>query len=142
MAHSKIGIRSVISNDQKELNGFLETLGERLDESGVDFAVATRIQVCLDEMLSNALKYGYPPEQAGEIEISIGFAGDEVAVTVCDDGVAFNPFERDAPESLDQSLEDRDIGGLGIHIVKNMATRFDYQRDGDRNINKFWLAGQ
>ncbi|MBC05399.1 ATP-binding protein [Thalassospira sp.] len=142
MEQSEVRIHSVITNDQQELNHFLETLGDRLEESGVAFAVATRIQVCLDEMLSNAVKYGYPPESTGQIEISITFDGAEILVTVSDDGIAFNPFDRESPDSLDKELEARDIGGLGIHIVKTMARRYDYQRTKNHNVNRFWLTAQ
>lgn len=142
MEQSEVRIHSVIRNDQHELNQFLETLGDRLEETGVGFAVATRIQVCLDEMLSNAVKYGYPPEQAGQIDITIAFEGEDILVTVSDDGIGFNPFERESPNSLDQELEARDIGGLGIHIVKTMANRYDYQRTKNLNVNRFWLSAR
>lgn len=140
MKQSEVSIHSTISNDRRQLDQFLETLGDRLEEAGIEFIVATRVQVCLDEMLSNALDYGYPPEKTGEIEISIAVDQDEILVTVSDDGIAFNPFERDLPDSLDKDLEERDVGGLGIHIVKSMARRFAYQRVNDRNINTFWLS--
>ena len=142
MEQSKVRIHSVITNDQYELNKFLETLGDRLEESGIAFAVATRIQVCLDEMLSNAVKYGYPPARTGQIEVTITFDGEEILVMVSDDGIGFNPFERELPDSLDQDLETRDIGGLGIHIVKTMANRYAYKRTNNYNINQFWLSAQ
>ena len=142
MEQSEVRIHSVITNDQHELNKFLETLGDRLEETGVGFAVATRIQVCLDEMLSNAVRYGYPPERAGQIEVSITVDGEDILVMVSDDGVEFNPFERELPDSLNQDLETRDIGGLGIHIVKTMANRYDYKRTKNQNVNRFWLAAQ
>lgn len=132
-------IHSVISNNPKDLNQFLETLGSRLEEIDLELVVATRVQVCLDEMLSNAIKYGYPPEKTGQIEVSITYETDEIVVSVTDDGVTFDPFTRDDLDSLDLDIEDREIGGLGIHIVKNMASRVDHQRQNNRNINRFWI---
>jgi anti-sigma regulatory factor (Ser/Thr protein kinase) len=55
-----------------------------------------------------------------------------VTVTVEDDGVPFNPLEATEPD-LDRPLEERSIGGLGIHLVKNLMDDVEYRREAGRN---------
>ena len=53
--------------------------------------------------------------------------------TIIDDGIAFNPFDAPAPDTT-LALEDREIGGLGVHIVRTMMDEVFYERDGNKNV--------
>ena len=54
-------------------------------------------------------------------------------ITISDDGIPFNPFQKASPD-LKASLEDRDIGGLGIHLVRELMDSVSYKRGVGRNI--------
>ena len=56
-----------------------------------------------------------------------------VTIRIEDDGISFNPLETKPPD-LDCTLEERDIGGLGIHLIKGYMDDIDYQRRGKQNI--------
>jgi anti-sigma regulatory factor (Ser/Thr protein kinase) len=90
--------------------------------------------VCLaiEELVSNCVKYGYDDALEHVIEIVIGFTGSHVAVSVIDDGHPFNPLDLPAPDVL-APVEDRPIGGLGIHLLRKMADHFEYERSNSKN---------
>ncbi len=58
---------------------------------------------------------------------------NSLIVSITDDGVPFNPLAETAPDTT-LSIEDRQIGGLGIHIVVNMVDDISYQRTADKNV--------
>ena len=94
--------------------------------------VSSDICVVLDEVVSNIVKYGYGPSAPGEILVVLEMRDSQVELDILDDAPAFNPLERAAPRT-DQALEDRPIGGLGIHIVKKLMDEVVYRREGGRN---------
>ncbi len=67
------------------------------------------------------------------IEIVISLAGNRLGVTITDDGRPFNPFEG-APPDTDLSVDDRPIGGLGVHLVQNVMDEVTYERHGTKNV--------
>ncbi|MEM7524918.1 MAG: ATP-binding protein [Pseudomonadota bacterium] len=89
--------------------------------------------LAIDELVSNIIKYGYADDARHEIAIALFRVDDMLAVMVRDDSAAFDPFE-DAPEpDTDLSIEDRPIGGLGVHLVKTLVDDVRYRRVDDRN---------
>ena len=93
----------------------------------------------LEELASNVAKYGHDDDLRHEIAVSLWLEGDHLVADVVDDGRAFNPLEIDGP-NLDDDLQDRTVGGLGIHLVKNMVLSIAYDRDGERNRVTVTLA--
>ena len=88
--------------------------------------------LAIEELVTNCIKYGY--EDAGDhiIEVKLQILGNELAITVTDDGRPFNPLELPAPD-LNLPLQDRPIGGLGIHLLRRMSDHMDYIRVAGRN---------
>lgn len=93
------------------------------------------LNLVLEELFSNIVKYGFEDGKKHVIDIRMELYEDEVGVEVSDDGIPFNPLERSAPE-IDMPLEDREIGGLGIHIVRKLMHDLNYKRVDGRNIIK------
>lgn len=94
--------------------------------------VSSDICVVLDEVVSNIVKYGYDNSAQREIIVVIELRDGLVELDILDDAPAFNPLERAAP-ATDAALEDRPVGGLGIHIVKKLMDEVVYRREGGRN---------
>ncbi len=91
--------------------------------------------VALDEAASNVAKYAYAG-RAGEIEVDVFLRDGSLCAEVVDDGAPFDPLARDAPRT-DQALADRQVGGLGIHIIKELMDEVSWSRDGGRNRLRF-----
>jgi len=90
------------------------------------------IQLCLEEQVSNIIRHGLPEAAAAAIRLALERAGDTVVATVEDHGAAFNPLNAAAPEKP-RSIDDAQVGGLGIHLLRKFATAVDYERRGDIN---------
>ncbi|HLY57057.1 MAG TPA: ATP-binding protein [Stellaceae bacterium] len=99
---------------------------------GISADDVARIMVMLEELLTNLEKYGTRAGQPGEAEIAIGLADAELTVDYSDNGVAFDPFSRTlAP--LDLPLEERQVGGLGLHLLRELSHAASYRRTDGRN---------
>jgi serine/threonine-protein kinase RsbW len=98
-------------------------------EQGLQDDVIQRMQMGLDEMMVNIASY------SGADSIALrGWAEDSrLTVEISDNGLPFNPFDRAATET-DAALEDREIGGLGIDLTRNILSELEYSYVGGRNV--------
>ena len=122
-----------VPNRIEELPGVsaaVETLGQEEDWApDVSYAVV----LALEEVATNVVRHGGSEEGTSEIEVEVISTDEEVRVEVRDSGKPFDPFH-DAPEpDIDAALEDRKIGGLGVHFVKVLMDEASYRREDGRN---------
>jgi sigma-B regulation protein RsbU (phosphoserine phosphatase) len=121
-----------IGNDFAAIDRATETFTEFAEEHKVPEGTRRRLNVALDELLNNAISYG-DARGNDEVALTLDLTGPSLVITLEDEGTPFNPFEREAPET-GQPLADREIGGLGIHIVKNLMDEVHYERRGEKNV--------
>ena len=97
--------------------------------------VRRSIQVALDEFVYNPIVYGFPQlgEGQGVGEVRVELDEDRVRVTITDNGPPFDPLAFQDPDT-ELSVEERGIGGLGIHLVRQMMDEVTYQRLGGTNV--------
>lgn len=122
-----------IRNDLKELSRLAERLSDFGQQAGLPPSVVFEIQLALDEIVTNIISYGYTDEEEHHIHVLLERRNGELVITVDDDARAFNPLDVPTPD-LGASLNDRPIGGLGIHLVRRVMDNLDYRREQDRNI--------
>lgn len=92
------------------------------------------VTLAIEELVTNCIKYGYDDADAHVIDIELALADGRLTMVVVDDGHAFNPLTA-APPDLEQSLEDRPIGGLGLHLLRELADEMYYVRvDGTNRL--------
>ncbi len=126
--------KMVISNKLPELARvaeFIESLGEKW---GVSQKAVIDINVCMEELIVNTISYGYPDKGRHEIEITVTREERAIKIRIEDGGCEFDPLKAAAPADIDKPLMERNIGGLGIHFVKNLMDDFEYERSGGKNI--------
>jgi serine/threonine-protein kinase RsbW len=103
--------------------------------------VKLHVGLVLEELVQNIVSYGYPDGRPGRIDVTLRQGSHRIGLTVEDDGDAFDPFSQPDPDfTLD--LEDRPIGGLGIHLIRKLMDRHAYRRvDGHNRVDleKFLL---
>jgi serine/threonine-protein kinase RsbW len=115
----------------RQVDGFV-TAFVREQEIAAD--EAARILIMLEELLTNLVKYGYPDRaDPGQVEIVLVLNGSRLEIEFIDDGCAFDPFAA-APPNLDDPVEDRQVGGLGIHILRSMTDEARYERRLNKNV--------
>ena len=112
----------------------LDYISEFATNNGVDKGFIGKSLVAADELLSNVVKYGYKDKQ-GKVFIRILYNIDqkEFVLTIIDNGIEFNPFLVDN-KPLSGDISHRKEGGLGILIVKTLASEYAYDRLNDKNI--------
>ena len=91
------------------------------------------INVVLDELLSNIIKYGYSDDAAHEIRVKLSATDTAVEIVIEDDGKAFDPFAVSEPD-LSLPLAERPVGGLGVHFVRKLMDEVQYKRENNRNL--------
>ena len=92
-----------------------------------------QLQLVLDELVSNVIKYAHDDGLQHEILVRVEYDHGGWSAEVRDDGKAFDPLKAPPPR-LDASIEERPIGGLGIHIVLSMMDSVMYRRENGQNI--------
>jgi len=123
----------VMHNDLKDIETVMAAFEDFAEQHDIPSAVTMRFNVVFDELLNNIVSYGFVDGSDQEIDIKIELLGSRLAVIIVDDGIPFNPLSKETPD-ISVSIEDREIGGLGIHIVRNLVDEVSYQRRIDKNI--------
>ena len=125
--------RLTLDNDLRQvslLTGFVDRVREEYDLAP---ALSARINLALEEAVCNVIMYAYPEGTAGTMDLEAVREGNQLRFTLVDRGKAFDPTA--APEAnLSASLEDRPIGGLGIHLVRSIMDGIRYERRDGKNV--------
>lgn len=120
-----------------QLEAMLSFILDDLDT--VEVAVKTKHQIRLvcEEALINIINYAYEGRE-GNVSIAHELTPEtgSFQILIEDEGVAFNPLEREDPD-LDLAIEEREIGGLGIYMIKTIMDQVRYERVAGKN--KLWL---
>jgi sigma-B regulation protein RsbU (phosphoserine phosphatase) len=121
---------------------------ERVNSEFQEFALARDVpsgpvqKVCivLDELLNNIISYGFDDDESHEISVDVAVYPDHLLIEVSDDGIPFNPFDRIGPD-VTLSVEEREIGGLGVLLVTEMMDEYHYQRHKNKNSVTMKITG-
>jgi serine/threonine-protein kinase RsbW len=124
-------VEIVIRNDLMELATLRDGLEQIGAELGIPGKPLMQLQVALDEIASNVINYGWPDGGNHELCVRITGQQDRIEVEIVDDGREFDPRQAPAPEP--QPAGRRQPGGLGIHLVKQLVDRLEYERVDGRN---------
>jgi anti-sigma regulatory factor (Ser/Thr protein kinase) len=127
---NKITILNKLSEIQK-IEAFFE---EFADSKNISMEIKFKIDMILDEILTNIISYGYNDDKEDHIiAICVTLEDENIKIVIEDDGLPFNPLLRPPPD-LTMALEERPIGGLGIYLVKSYVSNIDYTRSDEHNI--------
>ena len=121
-----------IETRQDELDRVSGAVEELAEREGWPPEMVYRVTLVIEELVVNIINHGHD-DGVHDIEIAMTSEPDALTVEIIDDGRPFDPLS-DAPEpDLDSLLEDRPVGGLGIHLVLTMMDEVHYRREQDRN---------
>ncbi len=124
----KLKVRAVIEN-YPVCAAFIE---EQLEKAGLNDRDRIKVVTASEEIIVNIIKYAYFPEE-GELLISVDCDAVSVRITFTDNGKEFNSLARPEADTT-LAAEDRDIGGLGILMVKRLVDEVSYERKYSQNI--------
>jgi serine/threonine-protein kinase RsbW len=130
----------VVSGHPDDLGTSLPTIRQYVDQAaqaaGLETQAMHRLRLAVDEIAANIILYGYA-DNPGMVEAIADIDDDRLVITLEDTGPEYNPYERDQPQNLEDPLETRQIGGLGIFLVLRNVDKFEYHRVDGRNQNVF-----
>ncbi|KUG29786.1 serine-protein kinase rsbw [hydrocarbon metagenome] len=121
-----------LSNQLPELDRLAEAVEAFGERHGFPRKTVYQLRLVLDELLTNVISYGFSDNKDHEIEVEIRLAGSQLQFRIEDDAAPFDPLRVDSPD-LTTTVEDRAIGGLGIHLVRKLMDSVHYERRDDKN---------
>jgi serine/threonine-protein kinase RsbW len=123
----------LLHNDGLEIPRLASTLEYFAEMGNIPSKALFRLNLALDELLTNVISYGYPEPRLGEIGVRVRYDGNRIEVRLADDALAFDPFSVPEPDTT-SNTEDRPIGGLGVHFVRTLMDEVSYCREGRQNV--------
>ena len=122
-----------LKNDLAELDRVREAVTEFAGRHDVPAEPLFHLNLALEEVLTNVISYGYDDSGEHELIVRLGFQQGELWAEVEDDARPFNPLET-PPVDVQMPLEERSIGGLGIHLVRSLMDELEYRREEGKNL--------
>lgn len=119
-------------NAQSELPGLVRDAEAFLRQHGLNERAIYIVNLVLEEVLTNILKYAY--EDSGEhlIRVELALGRQDLRIIVEDDGREFDPLSVPPPR-MNETISDCQPGGLGIHLIRSLSDSTEYVRQGNLN---------
>ena len=117
-------------------------LGQDIAQFGKEYKLNEQtvytLNLCLEEIISNIILYGFPDSKEHTISLDIHYQAEpaQVLMRIEDEGIAFNPLQDTPCPPLESSLAERKQGGLGLYLVKKLMHSILYARENNANILK------
>ena len=122
-----------LKNQVGELERVAQFIEEISEELGLSMELQMNLNLVMEEMVSNVIFYAYPEGTDAEIELMVEDDGKELTFVLSDQGREFDPTLKEDAD-IDVNPIDREIGGMGIYIVKNIMNQVTYQRLEGKNL--------
>ncbi len=119
-----------ISNDMVEVERTRDFLEEVCNEYRIDRELFKMLNLAMEEWVANVISYAYEEGVKGDVELTTYMESGRLTITVKDRGTPFDPTKQNDVD-VDAGLEDRKIGGLGIHLVRSIMDTVEYRRTTD-----------
>ena len=119
----------IMRNDIQQI----PTLSEWVEWLQIPEHLNMPINLALEEVVSNVMLYAYPKEKSGHVLVESWRWENNIFFSISDSGIPFDPTQQETVDTT-LSAEERTIGGLGIHLVKNLMDDIQYRREDNRNI--------
>ena len=118
------------------ISAVTDFVNEQLEVHGCSMKVQTQIDIAIDELFSNIARYAYHSEVgAATVRIELMEEPLSVVITFIDGGIPYDPLKKEDPDTT-LSAEEREIGGLGIYMVKKSMDAVEYEYKDGQNILK------
>ena len=123
----------VLRNDIREMSRIIDAITQIADSVDCPPVVVHDVTLAMEEIFSNIVFYGFGDDLDHNITLHLVIEGDSLILTLQDEGIPFNPLNVHIGRR-DRPLEERDKGGMGITLAKNLMDQMEYRRDRGKNI--------
>lgn len=124
--------RLSLSNRMHELESIQEGIDEMIQRWNIPVQMGFTLNLVLEEAFTNIVKYAYNDQQPHSIDIEFTKNDNIIEITLIDDGMEYDPTQKDDPD-LDVPLQERQIGGLGIFLIKKLMDSVQYKRESGKS---------
>ncbi len=122
-----------LKNDINQISLLPDFIHQTIMESKLDPELEGSLNLAIEEAVTNVISYAYPEGTEGTVVIDSDVGHSAVTFIISDSGIAFDPTAR-AEVDITAGVDERPIGGLGIHLVRHIMDQVRYERIGDRNV--------
>ena len=122
-----------LDEQAESVSTLLERMEAFLDERGVPPPGLYAANLCVEELLVNIVNHGYGGGAAPDVEVDIEASPQAWVIEISDGAAPFDPTKDAVTPNLEANLDDRLIGGLGVHLVKQLTDEMSYMRIQGRN---------
>jgi anti-sigma regulatory factor (Ser/Thr protein kinase) len=113
---------------------FLDHVRQTAQAAGLADAQGTRLELAVEEALVNVFNHAYARQDSpGAVTCKVGIEADGLTVEIVDEGPPFDPLARPDPDTT-LELEQRQPGGLGIFMIRELTDEVRYRREEGRNV--------
>lgn len=123
----------VVRNHLSELQRIAEAVSVWCRENAVSAPAEFQVILALEEIVSNVIRYGWKDGGDHQLHVRLSRLEDQLRVEVEDDAAPFNPLEVPTADT-NLPLEERPVGGLGIHLVRQIMDGLEYRRLAGKNL--------
>ena len=123
----------ILQNEVQQVPRLAEFIDEVCETAGLDMATTMKLNLAVEEAVVNVMNYAYPQGTVGDIYIVVQVDNNQLEFIISDSGTPFDPTTK-AEVDTTLSAEERTIGGLGIHLVRNIMDSINYERVNGKNI--------
>jgi len=121
-----------ITNNISEIAKVSQLFNDFITQHQLSNKIINVVELALDETLNNIITYGYDDQNKHEINIHISLSDNCLQLQIQDDGREFNPLHTPLADT-GSPIEDRRIGGLGIHLIKKTMDDIHYKYENKKN---------
>ena len=123
----------ILHNDVQEVPVMTDFVEKTAEQANLDPSVTMSLTLAIEEAVANIMKYAYPEGEVGPIEINATINDGSLSFTIKDSGTPFDPTQVKKAD-ITLSAEEREIGGLGIHLIRNIMDTVEYHHTTNQNI--------
>jgi anti-sigma regulatory factor (Ser/Thr protein kinase) len=133
MAGQEVSKNILINNNLSEIERLSKAVAEFGKKNNLSSEVIYDVRLALEEVVSNIINYGFEDNYEHQISIEMNLQGETLTMKIKDDGKPFNPLEVKST-NLEKPFDEREIGGMGIYIVRKLMDNILYKREEGNNV--------
>ena len=134
-------LSQTIGNTLTSLPPLMTAVNRFLGQHTIPSEAIFRVNLAIEEIVTNIIKYGYDDTAPHTISVNLTLFPDMIRLQLKDDGHPFDPLQTPEPE-IHVPLDQRKLGGLGLHLVRETVSRIAYRRKNGANLLEMDIARQ
>ena len=125
-----------LANDLSEIHRLVDEVNVFCGRYSLDGRTATHLNLVLEEIFTNIVTYAYDDDGRHVVQVRLEATSDGIEGEVIDGGRPFNPLDVPSPD-VESPLQDRPLGGLGVHFLRTFMSDLRYERRRGKNRLRF-----